>query len=164
VFLTDGEFKKKTKNLIAPFIRSEVFTAIEDLQPYKTSDPPETSLLWQLSQLDIIDKHRLLVVVSQKFKVTGFEATLPNGQTISGPISHYDWKASKEGAEIFTIDFSQAFAGPGKVNMKVETATTIQFANTGLCCDVGIAEATIAACGELVKKIIDGFGKRFFGE
>jgi len=163
VALTSAEFNRKSKNFAA-ILTPAALTAIEDLQPYKTSNPAATGYLWLLSQLDIIDKHRLLVVILQKFKVTGLAGNMGAGFRFSDPVGDPTWLASEEGAELLTIDFSQASTRPQKVNMNIQTATTVQFADTGLCCDGGIAESVLYACGGYVEKIVDDFGKRFFGE
>jgi hypothetical protein len=160
VVLDPNDFLSKTKRF-ADLVRCEALTAIEDFQPYKTSNPPNTAFLWLLSELDIIDKHRLLVVVAQKIKMTEIAGTMGNAKRIVlDPKS--DWKPREDGAELFTVEFSSG--APTKMHMEVQTATTVQFADTGLVCDGGIVEDVINGCGGFVEKIIDDFGHRFFGE
>jgi len=161
VVLDLKDFLSKTRRF-SKLIKPEALTAIEEVQPYKTSNPPNTSFLWLLSELDIIDKHRLLVVVSKKFKMTEIAGTMGNFQRILiDPVTEH-WKSHEDGAELFTVEFS---AGePTKMHMEVQTAHTVQFADTGLVCDGGIVEDVINGCGGFVEKIIDDFGHRFFGE
>jgi hypothetical protein len=159
VCLSREDFRSKSKNFAA-LIRSEALTEIKKLQPYKASNPPETSFLWQLSEMDIIDKHRLLVVISQKFKITELDGTFGAFRRIV-PDPLTDWKPREAGAELFTVEFA---GPPTKMNMQIKTAMAVQFANTGLVCDGGIVQDVINGCGGCVEKIIDDFGKRFFGE
>jgi hypothetical protein len=113
-----------------------------------------------LSELDIIDKHRVLVVVSQKVKLSHIEGTMGFQRIVTDAMSN--WKTREDGTELFTVEFSSG--EPTKMDMKVETAMTVQFADTGLACDGGIVQDVIHGCGGFVEKIIDDFGHRFFGE
>jgi hypothetical protein len=128
------------------------------LQPYKTSDP-ENCTLWKLSQLDIIDKHRLLVVIAQEFRLVSWKITA-DGKSYSGVTPDSKWKPSVEGAEIMTVEM----AGVGEVNMQAQTATAVKFSNTAAFCDGHIVEDVLEECGLEVQRIIDHFGKMFFGE
>jgi hypothetical protein len=78
ICLTSGEFKNATERKVAPFISPTAFAEIEGLQPYKTGNK-ESDLLWILSQLDIIDKHRLLIVAEAQTRPTAFKITTPDG-------------------------------------------------------------------------------------
>jgi hypothetical protein len=164
VCLTRKEFKNSVKGNVRPFISRVALTEIEKCQPYKTTNLPDTDIIWQLSQLDIIDKHRVLIVVLQQFRPIGFELTVPTGDKFSHAVTESDWKPSKDGAEIVRFDLSHAITRPGKVNVKVQTAATVQFSNTGLVCDGRIVEHVLQQCGTAVESIVNTFGKRFFGE
>jgi hypothetical protein len=161
VCLLRKDFRSKTKRFV-DLIKPEALTAIEDFQPYKTSDPPDTAFLWLLSELDIIDKHRLLVVVAKKIKMTEIAGTMGNAKRIVLDPQSDDWRAAEDSAELFTVEFSTG--APTKMHMELETAVAVQFANTGLVCDGGIVQYVINACGGFVEKIIDDLGHRFFGE
>jgi hypothetical protein len=47
--------------------RPEILSALEEAQPYYENGGPQESLLWALSRLNNIDKHRLLLVVACVF-------------------------------------------------------------------------------------------------
>jgi hypothetical protein len=164
VYLTSGEFNSFVRRKVAPFISTASLAEIEDFQPYKRTNMPETDILWLLSQLDIIDKHRLLVVVLRKFKPVSFEIKLPDGKAFSHPIDDSEWKPSEDGIEILRFDFSGTDAGVGLVTVNVTTATTVQFADTGLACDGWILEEVLDQAGACVKHIVSAFGSQFFGE
>ena len=80
VCLKPGEFKNAVRTKVAPFISCTALAEIEKLQPYVTGNAGERDILWALSQLDIIDKHRLLIVTVSKFRATGFSVTVPTGE------------------------------------------------------------------------------------
>lgn len=164
VYLTPKEFKNAVRNKVAPFISASALAEIEKLQPYATGNARESDILWVLSQLDIIDKHRLLIVAVSKFRPTAFCVTVPTGEQFAHEIASDSWKASEDGAEIIRFYLSQPIKQPGKVNVEVKTATTLQIENTGLVCDGMQVEAVLSDCIQHVVNIIDGFGRLFFNE
>ena len=109
VCLTPKEFKNATKGKIAPFVSSAAFAEIERLQPYKTGNK-ENDLLWILSQLDIIDKHRLLIVAETQTRPTAFKITTPEGEPLlAQDIPSSPWKPSKIGAEVIRFSYTGRF-------------------------------------------------------
>src|SRR5260370_28200532 len=68
IFLDQNGFIGVTNKKVKPYVSAEAFAQIERSQPYFTANPSELPLmerhtLWVLSQLDIIDKHRLILVL-----------------------------------------------------------------------------------------------------
>ncbi|HKM85862.1 MAG TPA: hypothetical protein VJW96_06605, partial [Terriglobales bacterium] len=163
VCLTHAEFKNATRNKIAPFISGVALAEIEKLQPYSTGDGKQ-DILWALSQLDIIDKHRLLIVTKSKVRPTRFTITNPSGEEATCYLPPHDWKPSEAGTELIRFDFSKSVLPPGKVKMKVETAMTVQIEETELSCDGMIVQAALNDCIQHAVNIIDVFGKLFFSE
>ncbi|HEY8224238.1 MAG TPA: hypothetical protein VIG25_03095 [Pyrinomonadaceae bacterium] len=92
VCLTPEAFKRSVKHDIAPFISPTALAVIEKYQPYRTHTPAEMSPLWILSQLDIIDKHRVIVVVGFKFSPVAFSVEVPTGETFEQQIPIPKWK------------------------------------------------------------------------
>jgi len=162
IYLKSKAFKNVVDDKVAPFISSAALAEIEALQPYNTSDPPEFDPLWRLSQLDNIDKHRLLIVVGQEVRLDAFEVTTSAGQRIKQSVPDSKWKPSIEGTELLRLDFSAG--SPTEVNVKIQTATTVKFANTAVFCDGRIVEDMLQECGTAVEVVIDAFGKLFFAE
>jgi hypothetical protein len=114
--------------------------------------------------LDIIDKHRLLVVASHKFAPTAFTLTVPTGERFENVLPNPDWKTLEDGAEVIRFDLSSAIKKPGKVNVELHTVSMVQLADTGLFCDgVGVHDA-LMQCTQIVVAIVTDFGKMFFGE
>lgn len=161
VCLKDGIFKDITSSKIAPFIDKGPFTEIKKLQPYSTGNA-ERDILWILSQLDIIDKHRLLIVTQMKVRPTAFVVTNESGQEATAYLPPCDWKASEAGTEL--LRFKLAGMPPGKVKMQVQTAMTVQIERSGLSCDGMIVQAILNECIQYTLSIIDGFGRMFFSE
>ncbi|HEX3377308.1 MAG TPA: hypothetical protein VHS29_10640 [Candidatus Acidoferrales bacterium] len=163
VYLKPGEFKNAVRGKIKPFISGPALAEIEKLQPYATGNDGESDVIWMLSQLDIIDKHRLLIVTASKFKPTGFTVKVPSGEEFSHKITSDNWKASKDGAEIMRFDLSKAISKTGEVNVKVNTARAVQIENTGMICDGMAVVPVLLDCIQHVANIVDGFSKMFFG-
>jgi hypothetical protein len=161
IYLTDTKFDDRVEKLVKPFISGPALTKIKECQPYSAYDVPDESDIWVLSQLDILDKHRLLLVAAQKFAVTEFTLTLPNGEQRHQIIPNPKWKAVKNGAEVIRFRFAVL---PGKVRVQIKMVTTIQFINTGLACDGVFVQDALRQCVAIVTAIVGDFGKTFFGE
>ena len=54
--------------------------SVEQLQPYHRGNNYASDLLWIIHTLDIVDKHRLLIVVSERASVDS--ASLSNGRIL----------------------------------------------------------------------------------
>lgn len=164
VFLTAKEFNNAVRRKVAPFISSAALAVIEKTQPYSAGGAGDQDIIWALSQLDIIDKHRLLIVTKTKLRVAEFTVTLPTGEVFSEKIESGPWKSSEAGAELIRFDLSRAIARPGKMHVDVATAMTVQIENTGLVCDGMELGPVLADCINYVSTTIDAFGAKFFGE
>jgi hypothetical protein len=169
VCLTPAAFKDVMRK-IAPYISAAALSEIENMQPYTVRDPRtnaplgENAVIWVLSQLDIIDKHRVILVPAPQIAAEGFLITGPRGEKFEESISPLSWKAWKKGEEIIRFDLSKLFTAPGGVRAQIRLATIIQFANTGLFCDGRGVQSTLEDCIRVATTIVDNFGKQFFGE
>ena len=164
VCLTAESFQRSVKDKVAPFVSPDAVAAIEIYQPYRTDTPAETSPLWLLSQLDIIDKHRVLVVVAHKFSPIGFTVEVPTGQRLEEVIPEPKWKSVEDEAEMMRFDLSGAITEPGRVRVKLQTMETVQIQNTGLECDGLTLVTMLSGFQNIVVRIVGEFGKQFFGE
>lgn len=145
------------------FISDAALAEIEKSQPYKAYDVPDESDIWILHQLDIIDKHRLLLVARDQFAATQFWFTIENR---SGHIVIPDpkWKLMEDGAEIIRFRAVGGPPGQAKMNMRIEAIRTVQFINTQLACDgMPVADVLNQLMG-IVGAIVRDFGRQFFGE
>jgi hypothetical protein len=167
VCLTKGGrsgFDERVKRNVAPFVSSSALAEIERTQPYETYSVPEESDIWILHKLDIIDKHRLLIIARQHYAMTWFRVTVPTGDVFENVVPEPKWKPLEDGAEIIRFDLSKALLVPGEVKVEVQAAKSVQFADTGLACDGMFVQDALKQCMGLVKATIRDFGKKFFGE
>ncbi|HEY3704327.1 MAG TPA: hypothetical protein VGL22_04650 [Terracidiphilus sp.] len=159
-------FDSIVKRKVAPFVSSAALAELERCQPYKAYDVPEESDIWVLHKLDIIDKHRLLIIAREHYAVTWFRVTLPNGSVSEKAIPDPKWKPFEGGADIIRFDLSSAIPtpSPGEVKVEMQAAKSVQFADTGLACDGMFVQDALTHCLGLVKAIVRDFGAQFFGE
>ena len=164
IYLTKTLFDKRVEKLVKPFISTSALTEIEKSQPYSAYDVPEEADIWILSQLDIFDKHRLLIVAGQKFAPTAFTVGIPGGEERHEVIPNPQWKPMKDGAEILRFKLSRMPNPPSKMNVHVEMMTTVQFVDTGLACDGVIVQDALRQCLGIVSATVRDFGIQFFAE
>ena len=165
ICLTESDFNDRPKKFVKPYISGAAFAEIEKSQPYASYDVPAEADIWILHKLDIIDKHRLLIVAGQQFAATDLSVAFDGQEPFNSVISDPKWKRMEDGAEVIRLemtsigDFSQ-----GEMNMKVGMARTVEFIDTGLRCDgMAVVPALDQLIG-LVGAIVRDFGKQFFGE
>jgi hypothetical protein len=132
------------------------------LQPYSANNGGKEDVLWCLSELDNIDKHRLLIVTAMKFRPVSFTVTVPSGEQFAHEISSGEWKELVSSAEIMRFDLSKAIKQPGKVNVKIRTANVIQIENTGTVCDGMAIEVVLSDCIQHCINIVGKFSEQFF--
>ncbi len=108
----EGEFRLALKRGALKGAQESIIQLIERLQPYRTSPNPEQATLYQLHNLNIVDKHRLLLataacvdmrsggtfVVDSKEEAT---LVLPPPDSISS-----NTRPSSEGEVIFHLGFA----------------------------------------------------------
>lgn len=163
ICLSPADFKKATVRKVAPYISGNALTEIEKLQPYSTGDGMQ-DILWVLSQLDIIDKHRLLIVAKHKIRARSFKVTTGDGIEFAHTLPPDNpWKTSENGAEIirFRLTGPQPYT---KVRVQLSAEGTIQIEQTGLVCDGQNLLLVLRDCLNYVASIVDNFGEMFFGE
>jgi len=164
IYLTKDDFDRRVKKLVKPFISDAALAEIENSQPYTAYDVPDTADIWVLHQLDIIDKHRLLIVAGQRCAVTEFTVTVPTGERFHQVIAEPKWKPMKDGTEIIRFDLFHAISAPGKVRVQIDMVKSVQFADTGLACDGVLVQDALTQCIGIVSATVRDFGKEFFGE
>jgi hypothetical protein len=164
VYLTQTEFDSRVKKLVKPFISDAAFAELQKSQPYTAYDVPEEADIWILHKLDIIDKHRLLIVADHQFAVTEFTLAFPNREPWHQVIPEPKWKPMKDGAEVLRFQIPGAFYAPGKVRVQIDMITTVQFVDTGLACDGILVETALSQFIGIVGATVRDFGVQFFGE
>ena len=154
---------KRLKKLISP----EAFALIEDLQPYKAADEgkrPTAALLWAVHKLNIIDKHRTLLVVGKLFRATDLAYTLDGGTPTSIDIDK-SWRPLEDGTEIASIDLSTVPFKAGaenKMRMQGGTEAQVFIYETGCGCDGQEVGKVMLACMGRVSEIIGQFESKCF--
>jgi hypothetical protein len=149
---------------VQPLINGAAFARIKELQPYVTSPLlPEDSILWILSYLNIIDKHRTLVIVGRKFRASALCCVRPDGTQHPLALDTSLWCPLEDGTEIACVDFSPLRLPPEeKMEVKVQSEVQIFFDQTGLRCDGSEVRSSLAICMQCVREIVDEFEERFF--
>lgn len=166
IYDKEGAFRDFSNDKVKPFVCSDAFAMIEDLQPYKaaklTGRDPKTSNLRIISELDIIDKHRMLVVAAKYLRVSSFVCTF-NKETPLPVTFSSEWQPLKNGAVLASIDISGiTFTREDELHMKTQTETQILFNETGVGCDGLPVEDALRPCIECVSQVVDIFEARFF--
>jgi hypothetical protein len=164
ICLTQEDFESRVKKLVKPFISDKALAEIKRSQPYSAYDVPEGSDIWVLHKLDIIDKHRLLLVAKQQYALTHFRVTVPTGESFEKVFTETKWKPMEDGAEIIRFDFSRAIKAPGKVHVQMQAVSTVQFVETDSACDGLVVDDAINQITAMVKATVRDFGVMFFGE
>jgi hypothetical protein len=171
ICLTPESFSNASRR-ISPLINPDALALIEELQPYAaankpTANPlqrePRFSNLWILSELDIIDKHRTLIIAARYHGPMEFTYTIDNGAPVTIPINA-KWRPLENGAQIANIDISAlALDRQHEMHVQMQAEMKILFYDTG-CCDGLQIEDALGACFRHVSAIIDEFDGRFFGK
>jgi len=157
---------RKAHRFVEPLLSPVAFAAIEALQPYNTAKlqnlEPSASNLWILSQLDIIDKHRILVVIGKHFRATDVSYRFNGGATVKVPVDGA-WRPLKDGAEVARIDMSH-LSPTAESKMHIQCGTEVQVFIKETGCGVDGIEVTAALepCVRHVEQIVEFFNTEFF--
>lgn len=157
-------FDDIARDKVAPFVGTKALAEIEKLQPYSTGNEAN-DLLWALHQLDIIDKHRLHIVARHKMRPVGVKLRVDNGRELDVVIPNdAPWKSTEDGAELLRFQPTGNYPVPVQVEVEVKTAIAIHIEQTGLSCDGSNLLVVLSKCIEHAGRIVDHFGRTFFGE
>jgi hypothetical protein len=159
-----GGFEDRVRISLKPFISGTALAEVEKCQPYEAYPVPNEADIWILHQLDIIDKHRLLLVARDQFLVTQFWFViegLGDGHVV---IPNPEWKSMEDGAEIIRFRITGGLPIEAKMNVRIEATRTVQLINTRLACDgLPVGDVLNQLMG-IVRAIVRDFGRDFFGE
>lgn len=158
-------FDSRVEKSLKPFISSAALAAVEECQPYNAANGvPNQTAIWILHKLDIIDKHRLLLVARDEFAVRRFWFSADDLVNQLVVLPDLQWKPMEDGAEILRFQITGGPAKKTEVNVKIEAARSVQFLNTGLFCDGMPVASVLMQVGITVDAIVRDFGRDFFGE
>lgn len=134
IFVEDTKDTRKRIERWTNALAKDAQAEIDALQPFRRRpDDPTSDLLWMLSELDNIDKHRLLLIASPRLADARLEVTM-GGETRTLTLSNRpEWVPLKLDAMRFRITAT----GPpdAEVSVKADTSVGVVFAGTGLNCD-----------------------------
>lgn len=167
IFATQRGWKDKGISKIKPFVCDKAFEAVKREQPYHALEfgkDPLKRILWVLQELDDIDKHRVIVVVSQQMRQRSVSVTLGiGGPTVIVPTPDEGWRQLEDGATVARVNLAGLGAfKPSEVRVKVDGIASLRFADTGLVVDnMTIAEVLPKLFNETAS-IIRRFELEFF--
>jgi hypothetical protein len=167
ITLTRGEFKNSIRRSLEPFLSDQaITTAFESYQPYKTEEtygtPAREAILYIVSELDNIDKHRKLVVATQSFKAANTRLTVKGRDASMGEVISA-WQPLKEGAILSRFKIPEGgLRTEDEMNVEAETVTQITIQQSGLVIDGVPVEQSIAVLYREIVRIIDECERRFF--
>jgi hypothetical protein len=146
-----------SQNFWAPVVGSVVFAELKLSQPYErypaapTSDP-----LWLLHKLDVIDKHRTILVLANRWSLRGAAWDKQRRNLI--PFDSI-FQPVKPGAEVFSFEWPDS-SPPSEVYVQ-HFSPDVVFDGTDGLCDGTLIVPTVRRMFDAVVEIVDGF-KRFF--
>jgi hypothetical protein len=163
IYLDEKRFNSFVDKKVAPFISATALAEIKQLQPYWPGNDGADDIIWAISQLDVIDKHRLLVIAVEKFRPVELIDT-GNVPISFVDFAESDWKTAEDGAEVLRIKVPSLGEVAGKMHMNIKTAHSVHFKGTGLSCDKFAVLQVLNECISFAGYVVDDFGKKFFGE
>jgi hypothetical protein len=146
----------------------DAMTIIEGLQPYKRGDEETAAAedLWVLSELNNIDKHRLIILtaVNVRFTQAHFIDRITGERQVLPVKNMPNFQRLEEGAELphFTAIFENGKVPSSEVDVYLEAERTIVFHQTGLCCDGSPVDVTLRRLQSTVIRHVTDFESRFF--
>jgi hypothetical protein len=161
---TAGKFRKAVRNGIIRGVPDRAEQLIEALQPYRSADPPN-SVVQVLHDLDIADKHKLLVVVSHMMVlgntivVTRNDCADPNfGIELPSisvgkdgrPMAQYPW-AIEDGVEVHAVPYRSK--QKPELELEMRSDMHVAFERIGTLTRQPIVPILIALCQEIERTI-----------
>ncbi len=148
------------------YIHPAAFAFVEELQPYKAANlagkRAESSYLWTVSELDIIDKHRMLITAEESFRLTGVSYGVNDVLRTNVPID-IDWRAHIVGTPVTNIDYSSfKLKDEDKMHANAQMEVQVFFHDTGTGCDGLQLQAALRPCIRYVSDIVELFNAQFF--
>ncbi|HXC47592.1 MAG TPA: hypothetical protein VNU20_04825 [Candidatus Sulfotelmatobacter sp.] len=162
----DASSFSKARVKLESHIAPRALALIEELQPYKAADlvgkDPKASKLWIVSELDIIDKHRILIVTGKFFRITELNCFVNNGTPVVVPVDPA-WHPLIDGAPLASVDFSSfALKDEDKMNVGARMEVQIFFNETGTEFDGLQPVEALQPCIRYISGVVELFEGQFF--
>lgn len=148
-----GQFKK--------FLGDAPIAAMERLQKYKGLDA-RSEVLWELSELDNISKHRMIVVLHKELTESQILMEY-KGVRLRGEIRNPQRVRLDDGAEIAAFAFPRAFP-PDKVQMNLQATLAVAFTDSNGACDGKAVLPTLRSMVDAAGSVVDDFEREFFSD
>lgn len=119
------------------YLTRDMVAGLESVQPYQTAKRlkriPEHAILWTLSELDNIDKHRVIVVIGGVYRITDIRLTVNNRLVIFGQATAPAFRPIKDGAIVATLHARVTPTNrPPKVSVNLGYSFDVRVQETGL--------------------------------
>lgn len=150
---------------VAKVIGKPPVAEMKRLQPYQALDK-RGPMLWRLSELDNITKHRVIVAVDPQFRLAHVNIDVRSSEghrTVTGSVAPPDKSSLKDRTQLFSfrVPVGQTNSPP-KVDVHVKPIVEPVFADTDGLCDGANIFRVMRDSVSTVSTVIDDFDKAFF--
>jgi len=168
VCMSGREFRNTTRQL-KPHLSRSALADIKTLQPYSTANamkPAEHNVLYIISKLDNIDKHRMLLVVEEGYTITDVTIRRQDESIIKPVIRPNVWATMKDTAKLSSVDFSRIEPERDEtVDMDVYLSVDVFLNEPELGIGVPVRlRNLLRQCINRVEAVVNMFGEKFFNE
>lgn len=152
----EGRFRSAAGN-VKKIIGDDPVAAMETLQSYKGLDP-RGPILWKLSELDNITKHRMIATIYPELEHA--EVTFSTEtETFAGTLRNPERTPLKDGAKLFSFQWEGI--EPPKMDVNIKAVQKVVFAESDGLCDGENVFHVMRDSVDAVRAIVDDFA-RFF--
>lgn len=157
----EGRINKRLK-----LMAQEPADVIRSMQPYKRAQADPTlnvveDPLWILFELDVIDKHRMVLITEEHVAPNKLTVSSPEEGTDVIPIEERMWHAAEDGAKVLEVTLGINEVPKPNVNFHLGLTSNVKFAETGLWCDGKSVDVLLGKLIMFVEKGVIGRLERF---
>jgi hypothetical protein len=165
----DGTSFRSSVKGFKQHISRDALAALKAFQPYCAGKikniPSERSVLYIISKLDNIDKHRMLVIPDEGYTISDVTIRTKDGMVAKPPIKPDIWMPMKDRADLSSVDFSRVeLEGNETVDMDVYASVDVFLNEPELGLGAMKLRTFLRQSILHVETVVDWFGERFFSE
>jgi len=163
IFNAESEFESKGIRRVKPYVCNEAFELVREYQPYHGATETQ-ALLWILSELDNIDKHRMVVPLDKHFNIPNITLTsrLTKRKSRLASTRAQLFQPLKHGDKVFEVGYSESTEGPPEVDID-GLEMWIAFRGTEVCDGQNVIPL-LRAVVRAVESVVDTFDANFFSK